>query len=283
MSLNSLLSSARHKTFRGSYLVGAGVLLLVGIAILQWESALRIDAKCSWLAPTWIHPLGCDGLGRDVLARILQGTLLSLSIGGAAVLIDLCLGLLVAALCLVGPRIDLSIRSTLDIAYGLPYFVIAAVISAWTSSSWAGTLIALVCIGWIPAARLLRGVLLSHIAHESILTVRQLGITRFRLFTQYLWPALRIPLGTHLSAAVPQAILAESLLSYLGLGVRPPIASLGVLCQEGLVQAWESPWLALAPMSVLIFLQTGLLMASEGKQSVLAPEILTSQKIGAIR
>lgn len=244
----------RHHVWRwvayGLIALGTGIVLR-----WAWQHATLIDLAKADHPPCWSAPLGRDALGRDLLARLLQGASVSAAVGITAAAIDLLIGTLMGALCLLHARVDRLILALLDVAYGLPYLVVAAILSSWSSSSWIGTLLALVVVGWIPAARLMRGHLLSLVAHESVLTARMLRVPFHRLVLTYLLPSCSAVMLVHLSIAIPQAMLTESLLSYLGLGIRPPLASLGSLCQEGLLFAWQAPWMALAPISVLISLQ----------------------------
>jgi ABC-type dipeptide/oligopeptide/nickel transport system permease subunit len=260
---------------------GVCALVLLGALVSwAWTHATLLALEEPYLHPCWAHPLGSDGLGRDLLARVIQGCSLSLAIGVAAACADVLLGGLVALVCLLHPRLDRWILGLLDIGFGLPYLVLAAVLSSWCSSSWWGTLSALIAIGWIPAARLLRGHLLTLSSHESILTARLIGLRKSRLFTEYLWPACRPGLRAHLAAAIPQAILAESLLSFLGLGIRPPLASLGGLCAEGLLLAWDAPWMALAPVSALILVQFGALQWADAVEAQRAFSMDESTSLG---
>jgi oligopeptide transport system permease protein len=259
-------------TKQGLHLVGRQLRSVTLVALAVGTSALVIwawqespvlhleDARCS---PCLRHPLGCDAIGRSLLARILQGASVSVLIGAAAALIDVFIGTLVASACLLHRRLDQSICALLDIGYGLPYLVLAAVLASWSASSWLGTLVALILVGWIPAARLLRGSLFSLAACESIITARSMGLPRRRLFVELLWPRCLPTVTVHLAAAIPQAILAESLLSFLGLGIRPPLASLGGLCQNGLLFAWECPWMAYGPIAALVLLQFSALWLAE--------------------
>jgi ABC-type dipeptide/oligopeptide/nickel transport system permease subunit len=274
LGLDSFRVWARHREVHrrlgvvAFLLQGACLVVLVGALLAwAWSYATLLSIEARYTPPCWTHPLGTDGLGRDLLARVVQGSSLSVAIGVAAACADVLLGGLVALTCLLAPRLDRWILALLDIGFGLPYLVLAAVLSSWCGSSWWGTLFALIAVGWIPAARLLRAHLLTLSCHESILTARLIGLGNIRLFHEYLWPACRPGLRAHLAAAVPQAILAESLLSFLGLGIRPPLASLGGLCAEGLLLAWDAPWMALGPIGALILVQFGTLWWADSTET----------------
>jgi oligopeptide transport system permease protein len=262
-AINSPLHRHRLNAWRW---MGYGFLSLGLVAAVSWawNHATEIHLEWANCTPCWGSVLGRDALGRDLLARLVQGASVSAVVGIAAAAIDLCIGTLVGAVCLLHWRVDRLILALLDVAYGLPYLVVAAVLSSWSSSSWLGTLLALVVVGWIPAARLMRGHLLALAAHESVLTARMLRLPLHRLVVTYLLPSCKTVMLTHLAVAIPQAILTESLLSYLGLGIRPPLASLGSLCQEGLLFAWQAPWMAWPPICMLVGLQLLTTRASRG-------------------
>ncbi|MEM8783298.1 MAG: ABC transporter permease [Planctomycetota bacterium] len=207
----------------------------------------------AYASPSWVQPMGTDALGRSLLARCLLGGALSLAIGVAAASIALCIGVTWGALAgYFGGRIDATMMRIVDVIYGLPYILMVVLLDlalspvfAWvfgqffseaTAAQTADVVTLLVAIGgvsWLTMARVIRGQVLSLRAQPFIEATAAMGMRTHRVFLRHLLPNLVGPIVVYATLAVPQAILQESFLSFLGIGVRPPLPSWGNLAAEG--------------------------------------------------
>lgn len=217
-----------------------------------------LNQEAATSAGSWI--LGTDALGRSMLARMLLGGSISLGIGLAAALIATVIGTTWGMLAgYVGGRIDAIMMRTVDVLYGLPYILLVVLLSVAFEPWLAGTigpgpgnvitlLIAIGAVSWLTLARVVRGQVLSLRAQPFIEAARACGVPGRRVVTCHILPNLVGPIVVYTTLTVPQAILQESFLSFLGIGVQPPMPSWGNLAANGLseLNLVESRWWLLA-------------------------------------
>src|SRR5690348_2916374 len=201
-----------------------------------------------------LHPLwmwfGTDALGRSLLSRCLVGGAISLGIGVAAALISVFLGVGVGLLAgYRGGWIDSLLMRSVDILYGLPYILLVVLFKIALepalgklnfSPSTANMVVLFLAIGlvsWLTMARVIRGQVLSLRAQPFIEACKAAGLGEWRIFTRHLLPNLIGPITVYATLTVPSAILQESFLSFLGIGIQPPIPTWGSLASEGLAPA----------------------------------------------
>jgi oligopeptide transport system permease protein len=213
--------------------------------------------------------LGTDALGRDAFARLLAGGIFSIAVGLAAAVIAVTIGTLWGALAgYAGGRTDALMMRTVDVLYGLPSILlvvllsvaaegIAARLGGGSLPQGAGILVLFVAIGgtsWLTMSRVIRGQVLSLRAQPFMEACRATGVPAHRQFMRHLLPNLVGPMVVYATLAVPAAILSESFLSFLGIGVREPVPSWGSLASSGLsevnlvVSRW---WLLAAPCAMI--------------------------------
>jgi oligopeptide transport system permease protein len=237
------------------------------------------DSVGPYAAPSWSDPMGTDALGRSLLARCLLGGALSLAIGVAAATIALCIGVTWGAMAgYFGGRIDATMMRFVDVVYGLPYILMVVLLDlalspvfAWlfgkffteaTATQTADVVTLLVAIGgvsWLTMARGVRGQVLSLREQPFVEAARAVGAGPRRVLRVHLLPNLAGVIVVYATLTVPLAILQESFLSFLGIGVRPPMPSWGNLAAEGvkelqlLTVSWRavSWWLLLFPCLML--------------------------------
>lgn len=180
------------------------------------------------------HPLGTDQLGRDLLARLIYGARLSLLVAIVTALIALFIGLLFGTIAaMFEGRIDFMITRAIDIVYSLPDLLVLSIIGLLFSRSTTGILFAIGLISWMDVARLSRAEILKLKQHDFILSAKSIGLTDFRIFTRHLLPNILNPILVAITFTMPRAIIAESTLSFLGLGLSPPQCSWGTLASDG--------------------------------------------------
>jgi peptide/nickel transport system permease protein len=236
-----------------SLAIGAGlVAMLVLTAIIgplaSRTDPLAIDLSRALAAPSPSHWLGCDSLGRDLLARILWGARLSLGVSTSVVALSLAVGGMIGgAAALAGGRTDGLVMRGVDIVMAFPGFLLAIALAAILGPGLVDLVIALTAMGWTGYARLVRGEVLSLREREYVESARALGARPVRLLFRHLMPALAGPVAVQATFGVGGIIIAEAALSFLGLGARPPTPSWGNMLDAGRAFILVAPHLTTAP------------------------------------
>jgi peptide/nickel transport system permease protein len=202
------------------------------------------------------HPLGTDENGRDVLARLLAGGRVSLAVGFAAVACAALLGVTLGALAASGGRrVDALVMRFTDAMLSIPALFLIIALLAFAGASATGLVIAIGGTSWMGLARLVRGELLGIREQPFVEAARALGARPVRVFVQHALPHVAPSVSVNLTFGVGTAILMESALSFLGLGIQPPAASWGNMLTNAQNYLYASPWLAVYPG--LLILATG--------------------------
>jgi len=200
------------------------------------------------------HLLGSDGLGRDSLVRLLRGLRMSVIVGGIAALVASIIGVAYgAAAGISGGMVGGAMMRFVDILYGLPYIFIVILLISIVGPSTMNLLLAIASVQWLGMSRTVRGLVGSLLTTQYVEAARTLGCGPVRLVFSHLIPNARRPIVTWSALLVPASIKEEAFLSFLGLGVQAPDASLGTLIADGAPRIGEYPWLVVAP-SIILFL-----------------------------
>ncbi len=201
------------------------------------------------------HLLGSDALGRDVLVRLLDGLRLSVLVGVAAAASAAVIGVAYGALAgMAGGRLATLLMRAVDVLYGLPFlFVVILLISLVGPSLW-NLFLAIVCVQWLGMARTVHHLVVSLRKAPFVVAARAMGCGPLRLCATHILPNARRPILTWTALLVPASVKEEAFLSFLGLGVQAPHASLGTLIAEGAPRIAEVPWLVAWPAAVLFLL-----------------------------
>jgi peptide/nickel transport system permease protein len=209
---------------------------------------LAINLSLSLAGPTARHWLGCDSLGRDMLARVLWGARLSLGVSTVVVMLSLAVGSIIGgAAALAGGRIDNLVMRGVDIVLAFPGFLLAIALAAILGPGLTDLVIALTAMGWTGYARLVRGEVLSLREREYVEAARTLGASPPRLLFRHLLPGLAGPVAVQATFGVGGIIIAEAALSFLGLGALPPTPSWGNMLDAGRAFILVAPHLTTAP------------------------------------
>ena len=229
--------------------------LVAGQALSPW-SPQTIDWTVSApSAPALAHAhwLGTDVLGRDAYARVVAGARLSLGLALAAALVSVTLGCLVGiAAGFIGGGVDAVLMRTVDVCYALPQVFLILMLVGVLGRGPLAVLIGISCTGWLAAARVLRAESQLLREREFLAAARAIGMSPVRILWRHVVPNLRGPIGACLTIAVPQFVVLEGFMSFLGLGVQEPQASLGNLLAQATAHLERAPWLLAGPALVLV-------------------------------
>jgi oligopeptide transport system permease protein len=260
----------------------ASALVIGALALLAifgpWLSPYSYDAL-DWqhlaVAPglTASHWLGTDPLGRDLYVRTLHGLRLSLLIGVLASAVSVGIGVAWGTVAgYVGGRTDSWMMRAVDVLYALPYlFVVIILTTVFGRGRILMLLIAIGAVGWLTMARVVRGQALSLKRREFIEAARAMGLGTPAILLRHIVPNLAGTVAVYATLTIPEVITYESFLSFLGLGVQEPRASLGSLINEGARQMLTAPWMLLVPAGFLIVLLLCFNLLGDGLRDALDP------------
>jgi peptide/nickel transport system permease protein len=257
--------------------IGLGLTLAVVLTALcslvyTPRDPLRMDLAARLAVPSAVHPMGTDQYGRDLLSRVMRGSIASLAVGAVAVGIGMGVGVVLgAAGGWVGGWLDEGLMRVTDAVYGFPAVLSALLVSAVFGP---GVLISMIAVGiaYVPVfARLTRASVLALRAQEFVMAARALGARDGVILCRHVLPNTVSPLIVQATISFPLAILAEAALSYLGLGTQPPNPSWGLMLREAQNFLQLSPWYAIFPGSAIALAVLGFNLLGDGLRDLLDP------------
>ncbi|MGJ3242713.1 MAG: ABC transporter permease [Opitutales bacterium] len=254
----------------------------LGITVVCWFGPLLSphDAEAQDLArgavgPNLTHWMGTDPLGRDLLVRVMEGGRISIMVGFAATVVALTIGIAWGAIAgFSGGKTDSALMRIVDILYALPFMIFVILLTTIFEKSLLMLFVAIGAVEWLTLSRIVRGQVQHLKVQQFVEVARTLGADNKRILWRHLLPNVLGPVIIYSTLTVPQVMLLESALSFLGLGVQPPNASWGVLIKEGAERMETFPWLVIFPslafsttLFALNFLGDGLRDALDPKAS----------------
>lgn len=271
----SLWVDARRRLFRNKAAV-AGMIILGVIALMAifapWLSPYafdEIDFSLVQCAPAWwpgdsvfcrssgAHWFGTDSVGRDLFVRTLYGARVSLAVGLVATCVSLLIGVIYGATAgFVGGRVDNLMMRFVDILYSLPFIFFVIILMVLFDRNFILLFVAIGAVEWLTMARIVRGQTLSVKQKEFIEAARAAGVGNWGIISRHVIPNVVGPVIVYVSLTIPAVILAESFLSFLGLGIREPMTSWGVLISDGANSLQSAPWTLIFPagfMAITLF------------------------------
>jgi oligopeptide transport system permease protein len=219
------------------------------------------------------HWLGTDRLGRDLFVRTLHGVRISLLIALLATTVSLVIGVAWGSIAgYAGGRTDEIMMRLVDVLYSLPYlFIVIIFMTVFERGSLFVLFLAIGAVGWLTTARIVRGQTLSLKRREFIEAARATGVGTPAILARHIIPNLIGPVAVYATLTIPQMIIFESFLSFLGLGVQEPLASLGSLINDGAQEMQSAPWMLLVPAGSLTTLLLCFNLIGDGFRDALDP------------
>lgn len=276
----SLWDDARARLFRNRaavvsmWIVGFLVLLAV-FGPMVWVHDYRTISDLRTISPTlenW-HIFGTDLQGRDLFARTLIGLRISLTVGVVATIVSLVIGVSWGATAgYLGGRVDNFMMRIVDVLYALPFIFFVILLLTVFERNIVLIFAAIGAIEWLTMSRIVRGQTLAIKSKEYIEAARAAGVSPAGIITRHILPNVIGPVAVYVTLTIPVVILAESFLSFLGLGVNEPLTSLGVLISDGARMMEDKPWMLLIPAGVMSLALLCLNFIGDGLRDALDPK-----------
>ncbi|MEE9281449.1 MAG: ABC transporter permease [Myxococcota bacterium] len=275
---------------------GAGVvaalitLALLGDGVSGYAFDLQ-DTLHSLETVTREHWMGTDALGRDQFARIAEGARISLLVAVGSTLIAVAIGIVYGGISgYVGGRLDGWMMRSVDVVYSLPDILVIVLLTEVLQGSMAGVpdlyrrvlalVLALGVVGWVAVARLVRGLVLQAREEAWVEAARATGVRGGRLLVRHILPNIAGPILVTATFRIPAAILTESTLSFIGLGIQPPFSSWGVLANDGFTAMRSYPHLILFPSLAILVTLLGFHMLGDSLREALDPRVARERTRG---
>ncbi|MFQ5878815.1 MAG: ABC transporter permease [Dehalococcoidia bacterium] len=265
--------------------VSALALLGNNLDLVQRHSPSAQDHAALQEGPSLDHFFGTDNLGRDNWARVLQGTLISLQVGLGVQAIVLVIGLLVGCIAVLGGRLldDIMMRLT-DLAYAFPDLLAIVLLRAvfverdlplvgHNASQLLLTIFAISFVGWVTVARLARGQMLSLRERDFVVAAGAMGASPIHIVLHHMLPNALGPIIVAVVFGIPLAIFTEAMLSFIGIGLAPPTASLGTLIADGYSFIQVNIWIAVFPAGTVALLMLCFTFLGDGLRDALDPRL----------
>ena len=273
MNKSLLQNALQNPLSKAGFVIIVLVFLLAMLApIIAPYDPNDINVKAILLSPSWQHWMGTDGLGRDVLSRMLYGGRISLLVGLVAVGIATAIGIVLGAIAgYYRGWVDTFIMRLVDVMLSIPSFFLILAVIAFLTPSIINVMIVIGLTSWMGVTRLVRAEFLSLSGREFVLASRTLGAKDARLIFTHLLPNSLTPIIVSSVLGVAGAVLMESGLSFLGLGVQAPQASWGNILTDGKDYIQFAWWLSLFPGLAILITVLGYNLLGEGLRDALDP------------
>lgn len=234
----------------------------------------KINVNNVLAKPSWQHPFGTDELGRDVLSRMIWGARASLKVGFLAVAIAMAIGVCVGSIAgFYGGKVDAFLMRLVDIMLAFPTFFLILAVIAILEPSISTIMIVIGITGWMDVARLVRAEFLSLKERDFVASAKALGASDLRVIFRHLLPNALSPVFVSATFAVAGAILVESGLSFLGLGVQPPEPSWGNILTSGKDNITVAWWMSVFPGFAILITVLSYNLVGEGLRDALDPKL----------
>ena len=275
----SLWSDALYRLSRNRAAMFGGfilILLIICAALAPWIAAYSYSYQNLSLGaspPSANHLLGTDVLGRDLLSRILYGARISLLVGfvatGVALIIGVSWGIIAGY---IGGRGDSIMMRIVDILYGLPFIIFIILLMVIFGRNLWLLFGAIGAVEWLTMARIVRGQVIGLKNQEFVMAAKAMGVSNISMFRRHLLPNILGPIAVYATLTIPQVMLLEGFLSFLGLGIQPPMSSWGTLIKDGVESMEEFSWLLIYPGITFTITLFALNFFGDGLRDALDPK-----------
>ena len=227
--------------------------------------------------PSSDHLLGTDTLGRDLLTRMMYGSRISLMVGFLATSVALVIGVIWGTIAgSTGGKTDAIMMRIVDTLYGIPFIILIILLMVIFGRNLILLFLAIGAVEWLTMARIVRSQVLNLSKQEFILSAQAMGVRKINIIFRHLIPNAMGPVIVYATLTVPQIMLLESFLSFLGLGVQPPLSSWGLLIRDGAVSMEEYWWLLIFPSLVFSLTLFSLNFIGDGLRDAIDPRTADS-------
>ena len=277
---SSLWSDAWRRLLANKAALAGGMILLVLIFLAifaPWiapHSYSYQNLELGAQPPSSEFLLGTDTLGRDLFSRILYGARVSLLVGFVATSVALVIGVswgIVAGY--FGGRIDSVMMRIVDVLYGLPFIIFIILLMVIFGRNILLLFGAIGAVEWLTMARIVRGQVLTIKTQEYVLAAQAMGVSNIQMFRKHIYPNILGPIAVYATLTIPQVMLLEAFLSFLGLGIQPPMSSWGTLIRYGVESMEEYSWLLIYPGLTFTITLFALNFFGDGLRDALDPKI----------
>lgn len=254
-------------------LVVLGLAVLIGPYLVSWPYD-QVNKGDVWMPPlTGGHLLGTDALGRDLLARLFVGLGVSLLVGLVATLVSLVIGLTYGAIAgYAGGRTDEIMMRIVDVLYSLPFMFFVILLMVTFGKNFVLVFVAIGAVEWLTMARIVRAQTIALKSRDFIEAARAAGLRRRTILMRHIVPNLLGPVAVYVTLTIPGVIMAESFLSFLGLGVQEPRTSLGTLISDGANEMELALWTLVFPAVTMVLTLMSFNFLGDGLRDALDPK-----------
>ena len=276
---STLWSDAIYRLTRNkAAMFGAFILLILiaSAALAPWIAPYSYSFQNLELGaspPSADHILGTDVLGRDLLSRILYGARISLLVGfvatGVALVIGVSWGIIAGY---AGGKVDSIMMRIVDVLYGLPFIIFIILLMVIFGRNLWLLFGAIGAVEWLTMARIVRGQVMGLKNQEFVMAAKAMGVSNLSMFRKHLLPNILGPIAVYATLTIPQVMLLEGFLSFLGLGIQPPMSSWGTLIKDGVESMEEYSWLLIYPGITFTITLFALNFFGDGLRDALDPK-----------
>lgn len=256
----------------GFYVIAAVAIVAIFAPLIFFHDPYEINLRQRLLLPSGAHILGTDAFGRDMLSRIIYGARISLLVGLIPSFISMGIGSAVGVTSgYLGGKVDFILMRVADIVIAFPSLLLAMVIMYTLGAGLSNIFIALSFVGWAEAARVVRSQVLSLREQEFVEAAKAMGVRRRAIMARHIFPNCLPSLVVLFTLKVPEFILAEASLSFLGVGAQPPVPSWGLLVSQGKEFIFSAPWVVAFPGGAIFLVALAFNFVGDGLREALDP------------
>ena len=271
---DALYRLSRNKpAMMGGFVLIFFILIALAAPLIAPYSYSEQDLYLGATPPSFDHLLGTDTLGRDLLSRIIYGARISLLVGfvatGVALIIGVSWGIIAGYF---GGRIDSAMMRIVDVLYGLPFIIFIILLMVIFGRNIWLVFGAIGAVEWLTMSRIVRAQVIGLKNQEFVLAAQAMGVSNFMMFKRHLLPNILGPIAIYATLTIPQVMLLESFLSFLGLGIQPPMSSWGTLIKDGVESMEEYKWLLIYPGITFTITLFALNFFGDGLRDALDPK-----------